>query len=208
MLHRTKSTRYLPVLEASPTRSSSLSSQDALRRKDGKKMSEKELSTKRRATMNSRSAYEEDEMLRQAIEESKAGTLGKRLRDDSEEYASLRTHDDDHSSNAQLSDSYRNKHGSKRQRTFSSSTSTLSKQSRSSSQPPADEPSTRTAANGNAGGKKVRGAAAARNHRDREVRDRQKEIAAQRAEAARKREARSERRLGEGRIDSRPPLPK
>lgn len=93
ILHRTKSTRYLPVLEASPTRSSSLSSQDALRRKDGKKMSEKELSTKRRATMNSRSAYEEDEMLRQAIEESKAGTLGKRVRDDSEEYASLRTYD-------------------------------------------------------------------------------------------------------------------
>lgn len=56
-------------------------------------MSEKELSTKRRATMNSRSAYEEDEMLRQAIEESKAGTLGKRVRDDSEEYASLRTYD-------------------------------------------------------------------------------------------------------------------
>lgn len=40
--------------------------------------------------MNSRSAYEEDEMLRQAIEESKAGTLGKRARDDSEEYTNLR----------------------------------------------------------------------------------------------------------------------
>jgi hypothetical protein len=61
-----------------------------LKRKDSKKMSEKELSTKRRATMNSRSAYEDDEMLRQAIEESKAGTLGKRVRDDSEEYANLR----------------------------------------------------------------------------------------------------------------------
>jgi hypothetical protein len=53
-------------------------------------MSEKELSTKRRATMNSRSAYEEDEMLRQAIEESKAGTLGKRVRDESEEYVNIR----------------------------------------------------------------------------------------------------------------------
>lgn len=36
--------------------------------------------------MNSRGAYDEDEALRQAIEESKHdGTLGKRNRDDSEE---------------------------------------------------------------------------------------------------------------------------
>jgi hypothetical protein len=36
--------------------------------------------------MNSRGAYDEDEMLRRAIEESKEmGTLGKRGRDDSEE---------------------------------------------------------------------------------------------------------------------------
>ena len=42
--------------------------------------------TKRRATMNSRGAYDEDEMLRQAIEESKAdNTLGKRGRDDNDE---------------------------------------------------------------------------------------------------------------------------
>lgn len=90
-----------------------------------------------------------------------------------------------------------NKHGSKRQRTLSSSPSTLSKQSRSPSQPPGEEVPTKPNTNGNAGVKKVRGAAA-RNHRDKEVRDRQKEIAAQRAEAARKREARSERRRGEG----------
>lgn len=77
------------MLEASTSRASSLSSHDTLKRKDGKRMSEKELSTKRRATMNSRSAYEEDEMLRQAIEESKAGALGKRVRDDSEESVHL-----------------------------------------------------------------------------------------------------------------------
>jgi hypothetical protein len=55
-------------------------------------MTEKEISTKRRATMNSRRTDEEDEMLRRAIEESKgeAGTLGKRSRDDSEEYDSLK----------------------------------------------------------------------------------------------------------------------
>jgi hypothetical protein len=148
--------------------------------------------------MNSRSAYEEDEMLRQAIEESKAGALGKRLRDDSEEYVNFRFIAIGLPTNA----SCRNKHGSKRQRTFSSSPSTLSKQSRSPSQPPDDESSTKPNTNGNAGGKRIRGAAA-RNHRDKEVRDRQKEIAAQRAEAARKREARSERRRGEGINDFR-----
>ena len=38
--------------------------------------------------MNSRVAYDEDEMLRRAIEESKGemGTLGKRSRQESEEY--------------------------------------------------------------------------------------------------------------------------
>lgn len=160
-------------------------------------MTEKEISIKRRATMNSRRTDEEDEMLRRAIEESKgeAGTLGKRPRDDSEEYDSLidsllQSRPTDHPSS--------NKHGSKRQRTLSSSPSTLSKQSRSPSQPPGEEVSTKTNINGNTGVKKIRGAAAARNHRDKEVRDRQKEIAAQRAEAARKREARSERRRGEG----------
>ena len=43
------------------------------------------MNTKRRATMNSRGAYDEDEMLRRAIEESKEmGTL-KRPRDENEE---------------------------------------------------------------------------------------------------------------------------
>jgi hypothetical protein len=43
-------------------------------------------STKRRATMNSRGAYDEDEMLRRAIEESREmGPLGKRTREESEE---------------------------------------------------------------------------------------------------------------------------
>jgi hypothetical protein len=66
------------------------------------------------------------------------------------------------------------------------------------SNPPGEEVSTKTNTNGNTGVKKIRGAAAARNHRDKEVRDRQKEIAAKRVEAARKREARSARRRGEG----------
>ena len=160
-------------------------------------MTEKEISTKRRATMNSRRTDEEDEMLRRAIEESKgeAGTLGKRPRDDSEEYDSLI---DNPPTSRPTDYSSSNKHGSKRQRTLSSSPSTLSKQSRSPSQPPGEEVSTKSNTNSNISVKKIRGAAAARNHRDKEVRDRQKEIAAQRAEAARKREARSERRRGEG----------
>jgi hypothetical protein len=160
-------------------------------------MTEKEISTKRRATMNSRRTDEEDEMLRRAIEESKgeAGTLGKRPRDDSEEYDSLI----DTTTSRPTDYSSSNKHGSKRQRTLSSSPSTLSKQSRSPSQPPGEEVSIKLSTNGSTGGKKIRGGGAtARNHRDKEVRDRQKEIAAQRAEAARKREARSERRRGEG----------
>jgi hypothetical protein len=53
-------------------------------------MTEKEISIKRRATMNSRRT-DEDEILRRAIEESKgeADTLGKKPRNDSEEYDSL-----------------------------------------------------------------------------------------------------------------------
>lgn len=69
------------------SRSSSLSSGEP-RKKDSKKaaaaLSE---ATKRRATMNSRGAYDEDEMLRRAIEESnrESSTLGKRGRDVNDE---------------------------------------------------------------------------------------------------------------------------
>lgn len=82
---RPKSSHYLPVLEAVSTRSSPLTSASEIsRKKDGKNRQNE--STKRRATMNSRGAYDEDEMLRRAIEESKEmGTLGKRMREDIEE---------------------------------------------------------------------------------------------------------------------------
>lgn len=79
----TKYSKYLPVLEGS-TRSTPLSAAEQARMKELKNKAL--LNTKRRATMNSRGAYDEDEMLRQAIEESKAeGSLGKRTRDDSDE---------------------------------------------------------------------------------------------------------------------------
>ena len=92
---RPRSSQYLPVLEASsPEPSSSSSNRDKSRRRDGKsRQSASSVSGKRRATMNSRdAAYDEDEMLRRAIEESReTGSLGKRTRDDSEEYASAAT---------------------------------------------------------------------------------------------------------------------
>lgn len=98
--HRARSSRYLPVLEApSPDPSSSSSNRDQSRKRDGKsKQSVISLSTKRRATMNSRdAAYDEDEMLRRAIEESReTGSLGKRTRDESEEYDSTITNDGQH----------------------------------------------------------------------------------------------------------------
>ncbi|KAK6368148.1 Histone deacetylase complex subunit [Exophiala oligosperma] len=170
-----KSSHYLPVLEAVSTRSSPLTSASEIsRKKDGKNRQNE--STKRRATMNSRGAYDEDEMLRRAIEESKEmGTLGKRTREDIEDH----------------------KNNSKRQRTGSNASSTLSKHSNSPDLGADDT-------NGKGRNNKSRGAAA-RSNREKEMRDRQKEQqAAQRAEAASKRNARSERRRGD---DSPPPTP-
>lgn len=83
--NRSRSSHYLPLLKDVATRSSSLSSNVEDPRKRDAKQKPLE-STKRRATMNSRGAYDEDELLRRAIEESKEmGSLGKRTRDDSEE---------------------------------------------------------------------------------------------------------------------------
>jgi hypothetical protein len=83
VINRTKSSHYLPVLQAVSSRSSSLSSNEQ-RKKEGKGRQEP---TKRRATMNSRVAYDDDELLRRAIEESREmGTLGKRSRDDADEF--------------------------------------------------------------------------------------------------------------------------
>lgn len=86
--HRPRSSRYLPVLEpSSPEPSSSSSNRDKPKKRDGKsRQSAGSLNTKRRATMNSRDAAYDDEMLRRALEESKdSGSLGKRTRDESEE---------------------------------------------------------------------------------------------------------------------------
>lgn len=69
-------------MQAVTSRDSSLSS-SGQRKKDPKNRQEP---TKRRATMNSRVAYDEDELIRRAIEESREmGTLGKRTREDGDE---------------------------------------------------------------------------------------------------------------------------
>ncbi|KIW70726.1 hypothetical protein, variant [Phialophora macrospora] len=173
-----KSSHYIPLLDTPSRRSSPLSSNPETGRKKDSKSNQSEI-TKRRATMNSRVAYDEDEMLRRAIEESKEmGSLGKRTREDSED----------------------NKGNPKRQRTGSHSSDTVSKHSESPEPTNNEEgPQTvRTAL------QRLRGAAA-RTNKEKELREKQKEQqAAQRAEAASKRNARSERRRGE---DSPPPTP-
>lgn len=143
--------------------------------------------------MNSRGAYDEAEALRRAIEESKeTGTLGKRGRDDSEEY--------DFSSCAYGTSSHcdRQKQNTKRQRTGSNASSAASKNS--DSPDPANAEKDTKVANGRTSHTSRR-VTAARSNKDKESREKQNEQrAAQRAEAASKRHARSERRRGEGTI--------
>lgn len=100
-MNRQKYTRYLPVVEAragSPARkkTGSKDSESRSSKETDAKNAALSISSKRRATMNSRAAYEEDEMLRRALEESKGGggpessnsghRKSKRTRDDSDEY--------------------------------------------------------------------------------------------------------------------------
>jgi hypothetical protein len=84
----------------------------------------------------------------------------------------------------------------KRRRTSSDSLS-ASKATPSPSRAVSEEDSSKPGTNGNNGVKRAKGTSS-RNHRDKEHRDRQKDLAAQRAEAASKRNARSERRRGDG----------
>ncbi|KAJ9611485.1 Histone deacetylase complex subunit [Cladophialophora chaetospira] len=173
-----KSSRYIPIPEPPSSISSPLSSNPEMPRRKDSKTKQSEV-TKRRATMNSRGAYDEDEMIRRAIEESKeTGSLGKRTREESEDI----------------------KGNSKRLRTGSNSSDTVSKHSESPEPAGTEEGSSA----GRTASQKLRGAAA-RNNREKEARDKEKEQQlAQRAEAANKRKARSERRRAE---DSPPPTP-
>lgn len=94
---RQKYSRYLPVLEpppAKPTRKSSFPKEpDRTSRNSDKKKAGTDAFTKRRSTMNSRGAYDDAEVLRMVIEQSKGDNAthgsdngnrkGKRSRDDS-----------------------------------------------------------------------------------------------------------------------------
>jgi hypothetical protein len=100
-----KYSRYLPVCEKLPTKSSHRKTSIA-KATETKSTKEKDKSaraaaaaaaadslTKRRSTMNSRAAYDEEEVLRKILEESKtevekqdtSSRKGKRSRDESEE---------------------------------------------------------------------------------------------------------------------------
>ena len=99
-IHRQRYSRYLPVFDQNHSKVSGKTS--VSKDSDNKPSKDKEKSsrasvesfTKRRSTMNSRAAYDEDEVLRKVLEESKSeggagttdnGTRKKRSRDDSEE---------------------------------------------------------------------------------------------------------------------------
>ncbi|KAN0089415.1 hypothetical protein V8E51_019675 [Hyaloscypha variabilis] len=178
---------YLPLYQSlSRTTSRAASfSKDGTRSPRGSKSgrpSSSLQSAKRRSTMNSRdAAYDEEEQLRRAIEASKGeksgestdgGTRqGKRGRSDSEDKLD----------------------GVKRQRTASASPSPSGEPHRFASQVDSDD-----GANARPNiGKKIRGAAA-RNHKEKELRE---ELERSRQEAANKRKGRAERR----RIDDSDP---
>jgi hypothetical protein len=97
--HRQKYSRYLPVWDqqhGKNARKGSLSKESDKSTKDRDRLSRASVESfgKRRSTMNSRAAYDEDEVLRKVLEESKQegavpasenGHRKKRSRDDSEE---------------------------------------------------------------------------------------------------------------------------
>jgi hypothetical protein len=148
--------------------------------------------SKRRSTMNSRAAYDEDEVLRKVLEESKNegtapqsenGNRKKRSRDDSEEYVLLvlvRGGRDVFANKLR----HRVKPEIKRQRTSSRSPT-------GSPVLESDDDTSKSAVNKH----KPRGAAA-RSQREKELRDKERER--ERAEAASRRKGRAERRKGEG----------
>ncbi|KAJ5689521.1 Zinc finger PHD-type [Penicillium macrosclerotiorum] len=150
-----RSSTYLPVAPASsPAPSSRASSRDTARRsRDPKsRASEGASNPKRRSTMNSRdAAYDEEELIRRAIEESKEDT--KSIPDDTAARRGKRSR----------SESETNRQTSKRPRTTSPSPTAVSKQSHPTSQPPSDDESKSKSVNG------TRRRAASRGQRDKEL---------------------------------------
>ncbi|EOA84652.1 uncharacterized protein SETTUDRAFT_163535 [Exserohilum turcica Et28A] len=176
-----KYSRYLPVYDQQhgKHRKSSVSKEsegNSAKDKDRNNRASVDSFGKRRSTMNSRAAYDEDEVLRKVLEESKHeggttsenGNRKKRSRDDSEE----------------------TKPEIKRQRTGS----------RSPSNSPVLE-SEDDSTKASAPKQKPRGAAA-KSQREKEQRDKERET--QRNEAANRRKGRAERRKGDDPEDPEP----
>jgi hypothetical protein len=148
--------------------------------------------TKRRSTMNSRAAYDEDEVLRKVLEESKVedptavsetGTKkGKRARDESEEYVIPWQMYDDLANLIW----YSMRSDIKRQRTMSIERSLSPGSNDESPGGTSDQDPTKK--------KQAPRGAAARSQREKELREKERE----RAEAANKRKGRAERRRADG----------
>ncbi|KAF7592621.1 hypothetical protein BBP40_012643 [Aspergillus hancockii] len=190
-LHRIKSesngqysSQYLPVAPPSSAATSRDSSRDNSKQaKDSKsRQNDPGAIPKRRSTMNSRdAAYDEEEQLRRAIEESKEETLPA-----SEETASRR-------GKRSRSDSEAHKQTTKRPRTSSPSPSAVSnKQSNSTSQPASEDEKAKAVTNGTR-----RQRAASRGQRDKETKDAE-EPEAEQPEIMNRRKGRPERRKGDG----------
>jgi hypothetical protein len=195
---RQKYSRYLPVydvLHGKNARKSSVSKDPegrSARDKDRNARGSADSLGKRRSTMNSRAAYDEDEVLRKVLEESKHeggapqsenGARKKRSRDESEEYVLLAPMKP---TQIFLADNLfsRSKPEVKRQRTTSMSPSNSPVVE---SEDDALRPLTAK--------QKPRGAAA-RSQREKELRDKERER--ERLEAAHRRKGRAERRKIEG----------
>ncbi|OJJ48365.1 hypothetical protein ASPZODRAFT_14505 [Penicilliopsis zonata CBS 506.65] len=174
--------QYLPVAPPSPAVSSRASSRDNSRaaREPKTRNNDTGVPPKRRSTMNSReAAYDEEEQLRRAIEESKEDT-----KITTEDLASRRA-------KRSRSDSEANRQASKRPRTSSPSPTAASKQSNPASQPVSeDESKTKLVTNG---AKKPR--PIPRTQRDKESKDIE-EAELEHAESNR-RKVRTERRKGD-----------
>ncbi|KAK2873814.1 hypothetical protein FQN49_002038 [Arthroderma sp. PD_2] len=153
--HGQKSSHYLPVAGSTSSASSTTSRDSTKSSKDKKsKGSDTSPRTKRR-TMNSRdAAYDEEELLRRAIEESKEDT------------ASLIDETGSRRGKRSRSVSEINKQAAKRQRTSSPSPSSRSKPSRRNTRSPSEEESKSKAPSVNGNQKKTR---ATRNQREKEV---------------------------------------
>ncbi|OJJ72536.1 hypothetical protein ASPBRDRAFT_543622 [Aspergillus brasiliensis CBS 101740] len=176
------SSQYLPVAPPpSTTPSSRESSRETSRRaKEPKPRQNDPSNPKRRSTMNSRdAAYDEEEQLRRAIEESKEDN--KSVGDDIAARRPKRSR----------SDSEAQKQTTKRQRTSSPSPGAVSKSNPASQPVSEDESKAKPAING-----VRRQRAASRSQRDKETKE-PEELEAEQPESANRRKARSERQKGD-----------